>query len=149
MGFRHLLVPTDGSRLSRKTIRLAVRLASSLGARLSAVYVIPEGVPTLFTGAKLYGSGVLSAQVRQAIRRAAGKALDVAQRDAAAAGVRCTGVHPLAPQPWRAIVDTARKRRCDLIVMGSHGRSGLPAVLLGSETTKVLAHSKVPVLVCR
>lgn len=145
--YKHILVPTDGSALSRKAIRTAVALARTLGARITALYVVPEGVPTLFSGDKLYGSGVLSPQYRAAIRSAAEKALGFAQSEAAAAGVPCSSARTLARAPWQAIVHTARARDCDLIVMGSHGKRGLAA--LGSQTMKTVAHTQLPVLVCR
>ena len=147
MLYRHILVPTDGSALSRKAIGTAVALASTLGARITALYVVPEGVPTLFSGCKLYGSGVLAPQVRAEIRAAAEKALGFARESAAAARVPCASARTLARAPWRAIVHTARARDCDLIVMASHGKRGLAA--LGSQTMKAVAHTHVPVLVCR
>ena len=67
----------------------------------------------------------------------------------AAAGVSCTALTLEALHPWEAIIEHARKHDCDLIVMGSHGRRGVSALLLGSETQKVLTHSKIPVLVVR
>jgi nucleotide-binding universal stress UspA family protein len=145
----HILVPTDGSELSRKAIKTGVRLARTLGARITAMYVVPEGVPTLFSGEKLYGSGVLGREYGDLIRRQAMKALAIAEAEARAAGVSCTSLRPVARHPWDAITRAARSTRCDLIVMASHGRSGLKALALGSETAKVLAHSKIPVLVCR
>ena len=147
MPYKHMLVPTDGSALSRKAIRTAVALARTLGARITALYVVPEGVPTLFSGDKLYGSGVLAPQYRVAIRGAAEEALGFARTTAAAAGVPCSSARTLARSPWEAIVHTARARECDLIVMASHGKRGLAA--LGSQTMKALAHTRVPVLVCR
>lgn len=147
MLYKHILVPTDGSALSRRAVRTAVALASTLGARITALYVVPEGVPTLFSGDKLYGSGVRGPQVRDAIRSAAEKALGFAQASAAAAGVRCSSARTLARAPWQSIVHTARSRDCDLIVMASRGKRGLAA--LGSQTMKAVAHTRVPVLVCR
>jgi hypothetical protein len=96
MLYKHILVPTDGSALSRKAIRAAVGLARVLGARITALYVVPEGVPTLFSGDKLYGSGVLAPQYREAIRRAAEEALGFARESAAAAGVPCSSARTLA-----------------------------------------------------
>ena len=147
--YRHILVPTDGSNLSRKAIKTAARLARALGARITAIYVVPEGVPTLFSGEKLYGSGVLSRQYKELVRSQAKKALAVVEIEAGIAGVAYSSVQALAGHPWDAITGDARSRHCDLIVMASHGRSGLKALALGSETAKVLAHSKIPVLVCR
>ena len=147
--YRHILVPTDGSTLSERAVNTAVQLARALGARLTAMYVVPEGVPTLFSGDKLYGSGVLGRRYKEMIGIQAKQALAVVERHAATAGVACSSVRSLAPQPWRAILRAAAGNRCDLIVMASHGREGLEALVLGSETTKVLARSRIPVLVCR
>ena len=149
MPYKHILVATDGSGLSGKAIRTAARLAAALGAKLVGIYVVAEGVPTLFSGSKLYGSGVMSRAYRQLALRAAQRALALFEREASAAGVPCRGLRRLARHPWRSILGAARSRGCDLIVMGSHGRGGMRAVLLGSQTVKVLAHSRVPVLVCR
>jgi nucleotide-binding universal stress UspA family protein len=147
--YKHILVPTDGSNLSRKAIKIAAGLARALGARITAIYVVPEGVPTLFSGDRLYGSGILGRQYRELVKSEAKKALAVVEIEAGIAGVAYASVRGLAGHPWQAIIRTARSRRCDLIVMASHGRAGLTALALGSETTKVLAHSKIPVLVCR
>ena len=149
MTYRHILVPTDGSQRSRKAIKAAARLARCLGARISAVYVIAEGVPTFFSGKKLYGSGVLGAEYRKLANAEAQRALLQAEREAASAGVPCAAIQRLARDPWRAILAAARVRRCDLIVMGTHGRGAVASALLGSQTLKVLAHSRKPVLVCR
>ena len=147
MFYQHILVPTDGSALSRKAVRAAVELARVLGGRITALYVVPEGVPTFFSGDKLYGSGVLAPKYREAIRKAAEEALGFARTSAAAAGVPCSSARTLARAPWQAIVHTARERDCDLIVMASHGKRGLAA--LGSQTMKAVAHTRVPILVCR
>jgi len=147
MAFKHILVPTDGSARSRRAIHTAVSLARQSGARLTALYVVPEGVPTLFSGDKLYASPALAPKYRAAIRAAADEALDVAARAARAAGLTFAGVRALSPAPWKSIVNAARAKNCDLIVMATRGKHGL--WLLGSQTAKVLAHTRVPVLVCR
>jgi nucleotide-binding universal stress UspA family protein len=86
---------------------------------------------------------------RELMAKAAKKALAEVSVEARLASVDCASVSPTADQPWEGILKAARARRCDLIVMASHGRRGLAGLLLGSETTKVLTHSKTPVLVCR
>ena len=147
MSYRNILVPTDGSPRSRRAIKLAAELAAKFDARLTSIYVVPEGVPTLFSGAKLYGSGVLSKETRAAIRKAAAEALDTVAREAERAGVRHSSRRALAHAPWQAIVRAAHDADCDLIVMATHGRRGLG--VLGSQAVKTVAHSPVPVLVCR
>jgi nucleotide-binding universal stress UspA family protein len=147
--YRHILVPTDGSPRSRAAIGEAARLARALRARLTGLFVVAEGVPTAFSGAKLYASGVLSRENRALLRREAQQALAEVERQAAKAGVPFTLVQRRARTPWRAMLATARTRRCDLIVVGSRGRGALKSALLGSQALKVLAHSRIPVLVCR
>jgi nucleotide-binding universal stress UspA family protein len=147
MPFQHILVPTDGSAPSRRAIRTAVRMAEQSGARLTALYVVPEGVPTAFSGERLMASPALAPQYRARIRAAAQQALDVAATAAEAAGVPYAGISALSRAPWKSIVGAARTKKCDLIVMATHGRRGLR--VLGSQTMKVLAHTRVPVLVCR
>jgi nucleotide-binding universal stress UspA family protein len=147
--YKHILVPTDGSKLSEKAIKIAAQFAAASGARITAIHVVPEGVPTLFSGERLYGSGVLGRQYRELVKSEANKALAVVEIEAEIAGVPYGSVRAVAESPWRAILRAARSRHCDLIVMASHGRSGVKALALGSQTMKVLAHSKIPVLVCR
>lgn len=147
MTFRHILVPTDGSARSRKAIDTAVKLAKRLDAKVTALYVVPEGVPTAFSGDKLYSSSVLSPQYRKAIEAATGKALAVAERAAGAAGVPFASRQTTARAPWAAIVQAARTSRCDLIVMATHGKRGVR--VLGSQTVKAITHTRIPVLVCR
>lgn len=126
-----------------------MRLARAVRGRITAIYVIPDGVPTLFSGGRLYGSGVIDRKHEELLRRHVRKVLSVIEEEARAAHVACASIHRLARDPWQAIVGAARSRKCDLVVMASHGRSGLPALLLGSQTMKVLVHSRTPVLVCR
>ena len=149
MTYKHFLVPTDGSELSQKAIKIAAPLARALGARITGIYVVPEGVPTLLSGEKLYGSGVLGRQYTALVNTEAKRALVAVEIEAGIAGVAYSSVRPTAGHPWQGIIRAARSQHCDLVVMASHGRSGLKALALGSETTKVLAHSKIPVLVCR
>ena len=149
MAYRNILVPTDGSSRPRRAIATAVSLARALGARITGIYVIAEGVPTAFSGSRLYGSGVMSREYRELAKREAQTILAQVERQAAAAGVPCRALRRLAREPWRTILRDARSRGCDLIVMGSHGRGAVQAVLLGSQTAKALAHSKIPLLVCR
>ncbi len=147
--YKHILIPTDGSRLSDKAIRTAVELARKLGAKLAAMHVVPpynmavsgyEVAPVMvFTPAEYKASTAKSSKA----------AFDKILMAAGTAGVPCTTTSVSDDRPWEAIVRTAKSKRCDLIVMASHGRSGLSGLLLGSETTKVLTHSKTPVLVVR
>lgn len=146
--YKHILVPTDGSKLSLQAAKSAAALARALGARITAVYVTPPYMPTLNTeGALLVNHGLTQKAYKAAAEKHAGEALGKVA--AAATRVKCAQVHVTYPSPWEGIIGAAKKHKCDLIVMASHGRRGLAGLLIGSETIKVLTHSKTPVLVCR
>ena len=147
--YKHILVPTDGSKLSDKAAATAVGLAKSLGARLTGVYVIPPFSPTIYGEGLMYAPGITPASHREAFKREGKKALDAVDNLARAAGVDSGRALLAAFHPWEGLIRTAKAKKCDLIVMASHGRRGIAGLILGSETTKVLTHSKVPVLVCR
>lgn len=148
--FRHILLPTDGSPLSNRASAVALKLAKESGARLTAFHVIAPFEPIAYVDTIAPYAGIYTApEYKRRTARAARKLLDRVAARAKAAGVRCDALFAASRLPWRAIIKAARAKRCDLIVMASHGRRGLDAVLLGSETTKVLTHSKIPVLVCR
>lgn len=146
--FKHILVPTDGSKLSLKAVKSAMKLASTLGARVTGLYCIAPYVPPMYAEGFYAGYPTVSQQ-RAAGKKAAGKALAQVEASARAAGVACATATVDAGTPWAGILKAAKSKRADLIVMASHGRRGLSGLLLGSETTKVLTHSKVPVLVVR
>ncbi len=147
--YKHILVSTDGSKLSQKAIKTAARLAKSVGARLSGVYVMPEYMPPNYGEASLYITQMSPKTFKAATDKDANAALAFVAKEADAARVPFAGIKATNDQPWSAIISAARASKCDLIVMASHGRRGLAGFLLGSETAKVLTHSKVPVLVCR
>ncbi len=148
--YRHILVPVDDSPLSMKAMREAAKLARACGARISAVHSIaPFRMIAAMDVYVAYPELYSPEDYRRSAERYANKFLAKAGAIAKSALVRFSSTFVTGEQPWRVIVDTARKKRCDLIVMASHGRRGLAAVVLGSETTKVLTHSKKPVLICR
>jgi nucleotide-binding universal stress UspA family protein len=148
--YKHILVPTDGSKLSLKAAKAAAALAKALKARITAVYVIPPWAPPVADETSLmYNSGYNQRAYRQATEKHADKVLSKVASTAAASKVKCDKVWVTDVQAWAGIIKTARAKKCDLIIMASHGRSGLAGLLLGSETQKVLTHSKTPVLVCR
>ena len=147
--YKHILVPTDGSKLSVKAIKTAVTLARTLRARLMGVYVVPPYVPPVYGEAVIYVPEVTNKRYREVTAREAKGALAVVEAEAKDAGIDCKTVSVTADQAWQGIVRTAHSKGCDLIIMASHGRRGLSGLLLGSETSKVLTHSKTPVLVCR
>jgi len=147
--YKHVLVATDGSRLAAKGVKAGVKLAKSLGARLSAVYVIAPYVPPMYGEGAIYVPALAPQEYRKISEKQARKLLGSVARQAGAAGVRCATQFVTDPQPWQGILRVARSRKCDMIAMATHGRSGLGGLILGSETTRVLAHSKIPVLVTR
>jgi nucleotide-binding universal stress UspA family protein len=147
--FRNILIPTDGSKLSLKGAKAGVKLARALGARVTALYVVPPYVPAMYGETALYIPAVAPKEYKKASERAAKKALAAVETEAQTARVPCAGVFVTDRQPWGGILRVARSKRCDAIVMASHGRGALGGLILGSETQRVLAHSKIPVLVTR
>jgi len=144
--FRHLLIPTDGSDLSRKAALYGLQLAKVCGAKVTAL-TLAEPYRVASMDAVLVSVG--EDEYEEESRRIAEQALDQVRVAAEAAGVPCDTISEVHDQPYRAIIDAAHAKGCDLIVMASHGRRGMSALLLGSETNKVLTHSTIPVLVYR
>ena len=143
--YKKILVPTDGSDVSAKAIQTAVGMAKLNGADLFALSVKdPFPYSAISEMQPVPPQEFFDAQERIAVSRVK-DVLDAAK----SAGVTCTGHTVEALHPWEAILDHAKAQGCDLIVMASHGRRGLNAILLGSETQKVLTHSTLPVLVVR
>jgi nucleotide-binding universal stress UspA family protein len=146
--YKNILIPTDGSEASRRAIAAGVKLARALGARVTGLFAAPPATPIIFRNR--VPSGYDTPRHNEAlIARAAAAHLAVIEKAAKSAGVRCASIRVTSDYPADAVLETARKRGCDLIVMASHGRRGLRGLLLGSETQKVLAASKIPVLVHR
>ena len=146
--FRNILVPTDGSALSRRAIKRAVQLAKEQKARVTGFFVGPPWNPRGSEDVSPYR--IVSPQEHaEAVKKSANRVLDAVRKEAARAGVPCTCTYATGDFPYRNIVDAADRNRCDLILMATHGRRGISRLLLGSETSKVLAHSSIPVLVCR
>lgn len=146
--YKNILVPTDGSALSRAAIAAAVKLAKATGAKVTAFYAAPPATPLVYENL-LPVSYVTSGEHAAAIKKAVERHLGVAAKAAKAAGVKCKLVHVTSDFPADAILTTARKEKCDLIFIASHSRRGLARMLLGSETQKVIANAKIPVLVHR
>jgi nucleotide-binding universal stress UspA family protein len=146
--FKNILVPTDGSALSRKAIKQAVRLAREQKGRVTGLYVGPPWKARGGDESIAYGS-VSPQQHAAMVEKTATRVLDDVRKEAKKAGVPCACSFSMNDYPYLKIVEAANRNGCDLIFMATHGRRGISRLLLGSETTKVLAHSKVPVLVCR
>jgi nucleotide-binding universal stress UspA family protein len=146
--YKHILIPTDGSTASAHALAQGVALAKATGARVTGLFVAPAPTPLVFEG--MVPVGYMQPDEHAALTaRAAARYLGVIEKAASKAGVPFEGVTLTGEYPAQAILDLAAQRKCDLIVMASHGRRGLAGVLLGSETQKVLTHAKLPVLVCR
>jgi len=143
--YKHILVPTDGSDITRNAIDTAIALAKSLGARISAV-AVREPFPY---SAVSEMQAIPPQEFFEAQDRIVNNNLLAVKEACSAAGLSCTGAAVEALHPWEAILEQAKSGGCDLIVMASHGRRGVSALLLGSETQKVLTHSTIPVLVVR
>ena len=147
--FKHILVPTDGSEFSMNTVRRAVSFAREAGARITAFNAKPEYSMTEYVGEGMpvYAKSIDEYEAEAEAR--AQKVLAFVEDLCKEAGVPCNKVTLSNSLVYEAIIEAATQCGCDLIFMASHGRSGLGALLLGSETSKVLTHSKIPVLVYR
>lgn len=143
--YRNILIPTDGSEITTKAVSAAIELARTLGARLSTISV-KEPFPY---SAISEMQPVPPQEFFDAQERIAASRVKSVVSAANAAGLDCSAFTVEALHPWEAIIDHANAQGCDLIVMASHGRRGVAAFLLGSETQRVLIHSKVPVLVVK
>ena len=146
--FKHILVPTDGSTLSLRAAKNAVRFAKVHGARITAFYAAPDYHPNI-AGDYMPANFVPLSVFEKQIKITADKYLDQIKKLAAVGGVACSGMYATSDSPYKAIIKAAKERKCDLIFMASHGRSGIAGMLIGSETQKVLTHCKLPVLVYR
>jgi nucleotide-binding universal stress UspA family protein len=146
--FKHILIPTDGSKLSQKAVAQGVALAKALGAKVTGFFAAPPATPILYRD-HLPVSYATPAENEQMIENTAVKYLGYVENVARKAGVACESVHVTSDYPDEAILKIAAKRKCDLIVMATHGQGGLRGVFVGSSTQKVLNQSKIPVLILR
>ncbi len=144
--YTNILIATDGSELAGKAVRHGIALAMRIGAKVTVLTVLPPfHVFTTDTPMIEDTPAQYQARMQQRAEKILGEVANLAQ----AAGVACEKVQVEHEHPYRAIIDTAVSKGCDLIVMASHGRHGIAAIVLGSETVKVLTHSKIPVLAHR
>lgn len=144
--FKHILVPTDGSELSRDNAQHAVSFAKTAGSQITAVYVKPR-FTTEREGDLMEPSAM--DHLSQGMERRSREYLGFIENLCRHSGVACNTVNPTGNHPYKAIIQIALDNDCDLIFMASHGPRGLQSLLLGSETQKVLLHSSIPVLVYR
>ena len=146
--FKHILIPTDGSSLSAQAAKASIRFAAEIGARVTVFYAIEAWQPH-FQGE---GSEIDPSAFRtleRAARDAGERRVAVVAKLAKATRVPFATLVAKAATPYEGIVDAARKNKCDVIFMASHGRRGLSRLMMGSVTQKVLSHATVPVLVYR
>jgi len=144
--YTSILIPTDGTELAGKAVDHGIALAKRLNAKVTALTVLPP-FHTFTTDTQMIED--TPAQYKARMQKHAEKTLGAVAGVAQAAGVACEMVQIEHEHPHQAIIDTAVSKGCDLIVMASHGRHGISALVLGSETVKVLTHCNIPVLVHR
>ena len=146
---KHILIATDGSELADKAVTHGLELARAIGARVSAVVVTEQWSSIEMAHEAEAGAQHPVEVYNEMMAREARRVLDAVARRASEAGVPCEAIHVKDSRPAEAIVETAERQGCDLIVMASHGRRGFNKLLLGSQTAKVLALTSTPVLVYR
>jgi nucleotide-binding universal stress UspA family protein len=145
--FKHILIATDGSPLGNKAAKAGIALAHALGAKVTAYYAIEQ--PHLVFDEGYTMDQKMIDGLEERARATGQKRVDAIGKMAKAAGVPFTSAVTKASTAYEGIIDAARKRKCDVIFMASHGRRGLSRLMMGSVTHKVLTHSKVPVVVYR
>jgi nucleotide-binding universal stress UspA family protein len=145
--FKHILMPTDGSEHSERAIERGIELAKLCGAKVTGIHVMQDY--RMLIGPEGLAPSELDQGMEERERERAASFLAFVQKTADAAGVSCDTVIAQGPQPYDAIVDAANERGCDLIVMTSRYRKGLVSLLLGSEASRVLHRSSIPVLTFR
>jgi nucleotide-binding universal stress UspA family protein len=144
--YAHVLVAVDGSPYSLKAARHGLGVAKAIGAKVTAVYVTPSWNAIALSEIAI---GHSEAQFDAQMKAVAAKTLGEVATMAGQVGVACTSVHMVGDPPYESIIKAAADNGCDLIVVGSHGRRGVAGLILGSQTTKLLSHSKLPVIVYR
>jgi len=146
--YKHFLIPTDGSALSEAAAASGIRLAKALGARVTALHVVPILADAPLEG-WAHGDTASRSRLKALFEQQAQQYLAAIEQQAKKAGIRCACITLRGDSPYEGILKTAAGQGCDLIHMASHGRKGTSALVLGSETVKVLTHGAIPVLVHR
>jgi len=146
--YRHILIPTDGSKLAHNAIVHGLLLAKTVGAKVTVLTVEASFNPSDVPASRVNLMSAAFEEYAKYAREHAASILNAAADDAKAEGVQCETVQVIQDHPYKAIVAAAKDNGCDLIVMASHGRGGIAAIVLGSVTAKVLTHTSIPVLVC-
>ena len=146
--FKHILIPTDGSPVAAKAIKAGVKLAKEVGAKVTGYYALPP-LEHLYYGDSYILDRRRIAEFERGTREAGQKHLATVKNAAVKLGVTYTSLMTKVASPYIGIVEAAKKQKCDAIVIASHGRGSLSSLVMGSVTQKVLAHSKIPVIVYR
>ena len=146
--FKHILISTDGSPVSNKAAKAGVALASALGAKVTAYYTVEQLQPVYADEGYMMNQKMIEG-IEDSARQAGQKRVDAIGKMAKAAGGPFASVVTKALTPYEGIIAAAKKRKCDVIFMASHGRRGLSRLIMGSVTQKVLTHSRIPVVVYR
>jgi nucleotide-binding universal stress UspA family protein len=144
--FKHILIPTDGSEQSNRAIANGVTFAKEISAKITGLTVTE---PFHYFATESLQVADTADQYNADVKILAARNLSVLKDAADKAGVDCVVLHSSSEHPYQEIVKTAQERGCDVIFQASHGRHGLGALIMGSETQKVLTHTKIPVLVYR
>jgi nucleotide-binding universal stress UspA family protein len=147
--FRNILMPVDGSELCNEVVRKACSFAKEAGARLTFYYAKTISFPPTADGEAPFYDPATVETMRAASERNAEAVLQAAAEAASEAGIAVDTESDESGSPYKGIIAAAERLGCDLIIMASHGRSSASILFLGSETQKVLAHCKIPVLVYR
>ncbi len=144
--YRHVLVAIDGSPFSMKAAEHGLGLAKATGSKATAIYVTPTWRALALSEIAV---GHVEEQFNAQMKQIADTYFAELHKIAAGLGITCDCLHVVGDSPFESIIATAAQRECDVIVVGSHGRRGLSSLLLGSETTKLLTHCHIPVIVYR
>jgi nucleotide-binding universal stress UspA family protein len=150
MHYKHILLPVDGSELSRKAEKECIAFAKSIKAKVTAIHVVPHfhlHYQPWATPKSVHTK--IEQEHEEEATEIARKMVSAIVARAKEKGVECESLVVVGDQPYEEIINNAENRKCDLIMMASHGHKGLDAVLLGSETVKVLTHTRIPVLIVR
>ena len=147
--FKHILIPTDGSRIANKAVEAGIQLAKTLGAKVTGYYAIEPMRPHIYGEGYLVTNKAMVKAWEQRAREIGEMHMEKITKAAQAAGVPFSAMMTIAETPYEGIIEAARKQKCDAIFMASHGRRGLEQFIMGSVTHKVLSGSKLPVLVYR
>ena len=145
--FKHILISTDGSPISNKAAKAGIALASALGAKITA-YCALEPIQPIYSEGYTFDQKTIDG-FEAGARKVGQKRVDAIGKMAKAARVPFASVVTKAYVPYAGIIDAAKKQKCDVIFMASHGRRGFSKLIMGSVTQEVLTHSRIPVVVYR